>query len=212
MKYPDCTLIDCDQRTDEWFEARKGNLTASQFGDWLTKSGKVADKARLTAASKCLAEFAGYPDPPPFETEDMRRGTELEPEARDRFMVATGLMVDQIGFAKSKHGRFGCSPDGLILEHGHGLEIKCPRPSKLIQYIKTGELPDEYKAQVHGSMAVTGSSAWHFFAYFPGFPHFHVVVMRDAYTESILEGLKSYSAYFERLAHEMQKLQNEQND
>jgi len=202
--FPDCTLIDCEQRSDEWFEARKGLLTASQFGDWLTKSGKVADKARLTAASKCLAEFAGYPDPPIKETDDMRRGVEMEPLARDAFQLLTGLEVDQIGFAKSSNGWFGCSPDGLILSTGAGLEIKCPRASRLIQYIEIGGLPDEYKAQVHGSMAVTGAKSWHFFAWCESFPSFHVKVERDGYTEEMLEGLKSYSNYFERLAKKLE--------
>jgi len=199
MRFPDCKLIDCEQRSPEWFEARKGYLTASQFGDWLTKSGKVAEKAQLTAASRCLADFFGVPDPSPHENDDMRRGTEMEPLAREEFSNMTGLAVDEIGFAKSIHGWFGCSPDG-IMENGEGLEIKCPRPSKLIQYHELGELPDEYKAQVHGSMAVTGAKAWHFFAWYPGFPAFHKIVKRDTYTESMLEGLKSYSNYYERLA------------
>lgn len=211
MKFSDCKLIDVEQRSPEWFEIRKGNLTASQFGDWLTKTGKVADKAKLTAASKCLAEFAGYPDPSPFETDDMRRGVEMEPLARDAFQMHTGLIVDEIGFAKSKHGFFGCSPDGLILNHVSGLEIKCPRPSKLIQYIENGVLPDEYVAQVHGSMAVTGAKSWHFFAWFPGFPHFHLEIKRDTYTEQMFEGLKSYSNYFEQLAAKMEARKKEQS-
>lgn len=210
MKFPDCKLIDCDQRSEAWFDARKGNLTASQFGDWLTKTGKVAEKARLTAAAKCLAEMAGYPDPPPFETDDMRRGVEQEPIARDLFQKVTGLTVDEIGFAKSKHGFFGCSPDGLILDHAHGLEIKCPRPSKLIQYIANDELPEEYKAQVHGSMAVTGAKVWHFFAYYPGFPYFHKIVERDTYTESMFDGLKIYSNFFASLCASLSKRQQEQ--
>ena len=200
MNLPDCTIIECEQRSAEWFEARKGLLTASQFGDWLTKSGKVADKARLTAASKCLAEFAGYPDPPPYETEDMRRGTQMEPLAREYFSEMTGLAVKEVGFAKSKHGWFGCSPDGIICDTSAGLEIKCPRPSKLIEYIENGELPDLYKAQVHGSMAVTGATEWHFFAWYETFPAFHIVVKREDYTELMLAGLKEYSKYFESLA------------
>jgi exodeoxyribonuclease (lambda-induced) len=211
MRFPDCKLIDCAQKSPEWFEARKGYLTASQFGDWLTKFGKVAEKAQLTAASRCLADLFGVPDPSPFETDDMRRGTEMEPLAREEFAKLTGMAVDEIGFAKSKHGFFGCSPDG-IMENGEGLEIKCPRPSKLIQYHELGELPDEYKAQVHGSMAVTGAKAWHFYAAIvtendegklavsKAIPAFHIVVKRDTYTDSMFEGLKSYSNYYERLA------------
>lgn len=205
--YPDCTFINCEQRSPEWFDARKGLLTASQFGDWLTKSGKVAEKARLTAAAKCLAEFAGYPDPPPFETDDMRRGTEMEPIARNCFMELTGLAVEEVGFAKG-NGWFGCSPDGIIPGSRSGLEIKCPRPSKLIQYVELGGLPDEYKAQVHGCMAVSGATSWHFFAFFPGFPSHHFIVERDEYTEQIKDGLTAYSEYFQGLADRMMRRSN----
>jgi hypothetical protein len=243
MRFPDCKLIDCEQGTEAWHKHRKGYLTASNFGDWLTESkpslqltieeikqelsefgikypakGKKEDyakllpkpemymdqskgfkSAQLTAASKCLAAFFGVPDPDVYESEDIKRGKELEPLAREEFAKMTGLAVDEIGFAKSIHGWFGCSPDG-IMENGEGLEINCPRPSKLIQYHELGDLPDEYKAQVHGSMAVTGAEVWHFFAWYPGFPAFHHIVKRDTYTESMLEGLKSYSNYYERLA------------
>lgn len=211
MNYPNCQLIDVDQRTPEWFEARKGHLTASQFGDWLTKTGKTANDARLTAASRCLAEFAGYPDPRPYETDDMKRGVEMEEPARQLFQKATGLTVDQIGFAKFNHGLCGCSPDGLILSEGSGLEIKIPRASKLIQYIEKGELPPEYTPQVHGSMAITGARKWHFFAWHPGFPYFHVIVEWNAYTDSIFEGLKSYSNYIRDLSARMQAIQKEQD-
>jgi len=197
--FTDCKLIDCEQRSEEWFKQRKGYLTASQFGDWLTKSGKVADKARLTAASRCLAEFYGCPDASPFESDDMKRGVELEPEARNLFSLKTGFAVDEIGFAKSKHGFFGCSPDG-IMQSGEGLEIKCPRLSKLIQYLENDELPDDYKAQVHGSMAVTGAKVWWFAAYYPSFPMFIKKVERNQYTEDMLAGLKSYHEYYQQLA------------
>jgi hypothetical protein len=153
--YPTCRLHEVAQRSPEWFEARKGYLTASQFGDWLTKAGKVAEKAKLTAASKVLAEMAGYPDPPPFVNDDMQRGIDLEPTARRLFEDATLLEVREIGFATSTQGYFGCSPDGLVSDGG-GLEIKIPRASKLIQYHENGELPEEYRAQVHGSMAAPG--------------------------------------------------------
>ena len=197
--FPDCTLIDCEQRSPEWFEHRRGVLTASQFGDWLTKSGKVAEKARLTAASKCLAEAHGFPDPSPYESDDMKRGVQLEPFALEAFSKQMDFAVDTIGFAKSLHGAFGCSPDG-IMDNGEGLEIKCPRMSKLIQYIKTDELPDEYKAQVHGSMAVTGAKAWWFVAFSPAAPLFVKLVERDEYTEDMFAGLKAYHEYYQELS------------
>jgi putative phage-type endonuclease len=210
MRYPDCKLIDCDQRTPEWFEARKGYLTASQFGPWLTKSDKTSQKARDTAASKVLAEVAGFPDPSVFETEDIRRGIEMEPEALQYFQILTGKTVDAIGFAKSKHGLFGCSPDGLILADGTGVEIKCPRVSKLIQYHQAGKLPDEYREQIHGSMAVTGAKGWHFLAYRTGLPAFHIYIERDDYTEQIFTGLKEFSVYLASVSDRMTELYKSQ--
>jgi putative phage-type endonuclease len=210
MNYPECKLIDCDQRSDEWFAARKGCLTASQFGAWLTKTDKTSTKARATAAGAILAELAGYPDPRVFENDDIKRGIEQEPEAIQEFSRLTGLLVDPIGFARSKHGLFGCSPDGLILSTSEGLEVKCPRASKLIQYHQHGVLPDEYVHQVHGSMAVTGARAWHFFAYHRGLPSFHIRVERTALTNDMAEGLKSFSNYLQTVSADMQKLAEEQ--
>jgi putative phage-type endonuclease len=197
MNYPDCTLIDCDQRTDEWFAARKGCLTASNFGAWLTKSDKTSAKARSTAIAQVLAEVAGFPDPPIYENADIKRGIEWEDEALQYFQKLTGLTVDPIGFAKSKHGHFGCSPDGLILSNGSGVEVKCPRASKLIEWFQAGILPDAHRDQVHGSMAVTGAKEWHFIGYHRGLPAFHILTLRDEYTESILDGLKAFSKTLE---------------
>lgn len=205
MKYTDCILHDCDQRSEAWHALRKGFLTASNFGVWLTQNTKTSKKARITAAASVLAELAGFPDPPVFVTQDIQRGIDQEPEALQEFMRLTGLIADPIGFAQSKHGFFGCSPDGLILTTGEGVEIKCPRASKLLEYHQSGELPDSYRDQVHGSMAVTGAKAWHFFAYHRGLPSFHIRVERDTYTNEMLEGLKSFSNYLQEVSAMMQE-------
>ena len=209
-QYPDAILIDVDQRTPEWFDARRGRLTASNFGAWLTKNDKTSQKARRTAAAAVLAELAGFPDPPVFENADIKRGIEWEPQAIQEFSRLTGLLVDPIGFAQSKHGLFGASPDGLILSTGEGIEVKCPRASKIIQYHQAGELPDEYRDQVHGTMAVLGCKAYHFFAYHEGLPSFHVRIERDAYTNEMLEGLKSFSNYLRTVSTMMGELSAQQ--
>lgn len=219
MNYPDCSLIDVDQRTDEWFAARRGRLTASNFGAWLTKNDKTSQKARRTAAGLILAELNNLPDPKVFVNPDIQRGIDQESEAIQEFSRLTGLLVDPIGFAQSRHGLFGCSPDGLILSTGEGLEVKSPRASKLFQYHQACELPEEYRDQVHGCMAVTGAKAWHFFAYHRGetedgrsitLPSFHIRVERSTYTDEMLEGLKSFSQYLQAVSSAMSKLTAEQ--
>jgi hypothetical protein len=198
-----CIIYDMPQRSPEWFEIRKGYLTASQFGEWLTKSGKTAEKAALTAASKVLAEMAGYPDPPPYETDDMRRGVELEPVARGMFADHFGIEVREVGFCASRTLYAGCSPDGIAGDAG--LEIKIPRPSKLIQYHENPGIPDEYRPQVHGSMCVTGARVWHFWAWHPGFPPVHRVAMWNEYTDAMMIGLRDYSEYFAGLIQRMKE-------
>jgi hypothetical protein len=210
MSYAECNLIDVDQRTPEWFDARKGRLTASNFGAWLTKNDKTSQKARRTAAAGVLAGLAGFPDPPVFVSADIQRGIDWEAQAIQEFSRLTGLLVDPIGFAQSRHGLFGASPDGLILSTGEGIEIKCPRASKLIEYHQAGTLPDSYRDQVHGTMAVLGCKAYHFFAYHEGLPSFHVRVERDGYTDDMLEGLKSFSNYLQEVSATMGRLMAEQ--
>ena len=73
-------VLNCEQGTDEWFEARLGIPTASCFNKILTSQGKPASSSN-TYMNELLADWLmgkqeGY------ENEWMRRGTELEPEER----------------------------------------------------------------------------------------------------------------------------------
>jgi hypothetical protein len=149
--FPDCIIETMPQRSDEWFAARKGILTASNFGPWLLATGKVAEGAKEKAICKLIAERANCDLGPNFENWAMKRGTELEPQAVAAFEGATGIKIQEVGFCKSLHGDFGCSPDGLVIGESAGLEGKVPVPDTHIRYRRAGELPSEYLYQVHGS-------------------------------------------------------------
>jgi hypothetical protein len=197
------------QGSEQWFELRRGRATASNFKKIITPAkgeySKQASGYMRDLLVECFtpdyAKFLGN-----FYTE---RGTEMEPEARKAFEEHTGLTAEQVAFVTSERWQHvvGCSPDSLIKdesgEYVAGLEIKCPSPFTHAEYIEEGVLPDEYKAQVHGSMAVTGLDRWHFFSYFPGLQPFHLVVNRDAYTHKLTEALDKfvieYGAYRERM-------------
>lgn len=151
-------------------------------------------EARENAICRIVAETAGLWEPEQRWTkEEMQRGLDLEPEAVSYFEKATGKKVEHVGFCKSIHGHFGCSPDGLIIGESEGFEGKVPLPSTHIKYRRANVLPDEYKVQVHGSMAVTGASHWHFQSWNPCVAGFQVTVERDDFTEQLFEGLKSFS-------------------
>lgn len=188
-------FADLIQGTDEWLRIRKGHPTASRFSDIITAAKGDLSKS----ASGYIRELIGECFCPEFQyfagNKFTERGKELEPEARNAFAVEAGLVVEQVGFCLSDDGVSGCSPDGLIRADTQagpylaGVEIKCPTPKIHVGYVLDGVLPDEYKQQVHGSMAVTGLNEWHFWSYFPGMRHFHLVVKRDEYTEKLAQSL-----------------------
>jgi len=191
-------VIDCAQRSDEWFEARKGVFTASSMGAWVSKEKrtKTDEKAALTAICKNLAEMSGCELAPIFANWAMTRGTELEPEAREYYEKESGNKVEEVGFCIHDNGGFGCSPDGFIDDRKGMVEIKCPEPQTHVKYIFGESLPDTYKVQVHMQMSVTGASYSDFYSYCPGLPSMLIRVERDAYTEDLLRGLIRLSAEF----------------
>jgi hypothetical protein len=193
-------FTDIEQGSDAWKAIRKGKPTASRFSDIITaKTGELSKSAK-----EYIRELIGEcfcPDWEPWQGNQFTdRGTELEPEARFQFAMQTGMDVKEVGFVLADDGLFGCSPDGLIMGadsyYVAGLEIKCPNPKTHIGYVLDGGLPDQYKQQVHGGMAVTGLNQWHFYSYFPGMKALHVVVERDEYTEKLSKALVAFGVEY----------------
>jgi hypothetical protein len=191
-------VIKLDQGGDAWKQIRTGRPTASRFSDIIT-----AAKGDLSKSAKgYIRELIGQTFCPEwqygFKSAEMQRGNDLEPEARRAFCEATGLTVEEVGFCIRDDGVSGCSPDGLIVDaegvYMAGLEVKCGTPKTHVGWVMDGGLPDEHKCQVHGSMAVTGLTEWHFWAYFPGMQPHHVLVQWDDYTDKLAASLDLFVA------------------
>jgi hypothetical protein len=197
------------QYSTEWWAIRAGIPTASSADKIVTPTGKLSTSSEAYL-NQLLAERAGYGDEPTEPTEHMLRGLALEPEARAFFELDTGLTVKQVGFITNEAGTAGCSPDGLI-EIGDGREIhtvigwevKCPKASTHIGYLRNGILPPYYAPQVHFSMAVTGLDRWYFMSYYPGLDPLVVLVERDDYTRAVEFALQCFT---ERLEEEAARL------
>ena len=101
-----------------------------------------------------------------FETYAMRRGRELEPEARRAHEFHSSVDVVQTGLVLTEDGKFGASADGLIGTDG-GAEYKClMSPERIRAVILSGDL-SEFTDQVQGCLWLTGRKWWHFCLYCP---------------------------------------------
>lgn len=187
-------IIECKQYSPEWWEARRGIPTASAFDRIITaKTGKFASGSE-SYIYELLAEKVRL-DPPVMTegptTPAMKEGLESEPEARKWFAFHTDKKVREVGFIISDDNRFGCSPDGLVSDDAV-LELKCPQGKKHVEYLLGGKVPDEYKAQCHGQMIVTGLKRCYFVSYCLGFDPLLVEVTPDEYTDALRVCLEQF--------------------
>jgi len=189
-------LLDVEQGTREWFDARRGVPTASEASRIITPGGKAS--ASQDAYIGELIDQIVRPDEQEAFAGNIHteRGKELEPQARDWFRFVMRFSdIRSVGFALRDDRAAGCSPDSLNFVNSTpcaGLEIKAPEGKKHVMWMLANELPDEHKQQVHMSLAVTDLQEWHFLSYCPGYKPFHVRVVRDRYTEIVRAELDKF--------------------
>jgi hypothetical protein len=118
-----------------------------------------------------------------YVSDDMVRGTDLEPLARAAYEFATDTEVDQVGFVQ--HGAielYGCSPDGL-LDHDGGIELKVPRATTHVKWALAGVVPPEHVWQCYAGMDCCEREWWDFASWCPDLPRhmqlFRVRLHRD---------------------------------
>jgi putative phage-type endonuclease len=188
---------DCmEQKTEEWFAARLGKVTASRVADVLAKikSGESASRKnyKMELVVQRLTGKAGES----FTNAAMEWGTEQEPFARMAYEAHTGTFVKEDGFVDHPTIEgFGCSPDGIV---GEGLiEIKCPNTANHIETVLENKAPSKYIPQMQCQMACTGAKWCDFVSFDPRVPEdlqlFVVRVERDQeYIDSMEVEVKQF--------------------
>lgn len=179
-------VLDFEQGSDEWFAARLGIPTASNFSSLITSTGKKSTQMEGYLNTLVAETLMGKPAE--FYTNDaMQRGTELEPEARAWYEFQTDVDIEEVGFVLRDDGQVGASPDGLM--PGSGLEIKCPQAKTHVSYLRKMAIPSAYIAQVQGCIWLCEREAWDFLSYHPDMPPMLVTVQRDSRFIATLESL-----------------------
>ena len=167
----------CIQLSPEWYQARTGIPSASNFGKILSPTGKPSKQSE-----KYILQLAGErilgKKVESFQSQAMLDGIETEQEAREWYEYDKETDTEQVGLCyKNKYKKYSCSPDMRIGDNGG--EIKCPILTTHVEYLLGDKLPIIYIPQVQGSIFITESEWWDFLSYHPGMPRFHKRIYRD---------------------------------
>lgn len=188
------------QGSDEWLEARRGVLTASEMKYVLTPTLKPAnnEKERAHLFALLSQRIVGYVEPG-YVGDDMLRGYEDEIEARQVY-AANYAPVQDCGFiTNDKLGfRIGYSPDGLVGDDGL-IECKSRKHKfqveTILNHVPAGTVPDEFVLQCQTGLLVTERKWLDFISYSAGLPMVTIRAYPDPdIQEAIIDAATAFEA------------------
>jgi len=166
-----------EQRTEEWFQARLGKVTASRVADVLAKIKSGESASRRNYKIQLVSERLTGEKQETYINQAMQDGIDREFYARERYVQQFGE-VEEVGFVKHPTLEAGASPDGMVGDDGI-IEIKCPMGSTHTETLMTQDVPSRYIPQIQFQLLVTGRKWCDFVSYNPMFPeHLQVFVKR----------------------------------
>ena len=194
---------DLIQGSEEWFEARRGLLTASEIDRIITPTLKIAsnEKTRMHLYELLAQRISGYVEPS-YVGDDMLRGYEDEILACERYSLEYAP-VTSCGFVTNDEFGFviGCSPDGLVGDDTTGgiLECKSRRQKyqvqTIVENVTADTIPDDYVIQVQTELLVTRRPWCDFISYSGGLPMVVIRVYPDAkIQEAIIQAATDFEA------------------
>lgn len=208
-------IVNCEQGTQEWYDARLGVVTASRFKEVMTQprskadkeAGKLSDSA-MTYMCELIAErLTG--EMKEVSTANFEWGHVQEPKAVADYQFSRNVEVTPVGLVLRDDGLVGSSPDSLVNEDG-GLEIKSPaNPAIHLKTLIRNEIPAEHIPQVQGGMWICEREWWDFMSFRndmpPGSESFVVRVYRD---DDYIKTMESrVNAFIDTMQNELAKIQ-----
>ena len=195
------TIFDkLEQGSEEWFRARMGLPTSSEFQCLLAKGrGGGESKGRATYLRKLAGERLTGAPMEHYQNGYLERGHAMEDEARAWYELTTEADVKRIGFIRHDGFRAGASPDGLIGNDGL-VEVKTKAPHLLLEALDGGEFPPEHKAQVQGALWLSGRQWCDLICYFTRMPVLKIRAVRDEpYIAALAVAVKEFNEELDAL-------------
>jgi YqaJ-like viral recombinase domain len=190
-------LMNIEQGSELWAEARCGLVTASRCGDVIATTKKAEAAARRDYRSELIAEILTGVPYPRFVSQAMQWGIDQEPFARAAYEMQRDLLVETCGFVLHPDmARFGASPDGLVGDDGL-IQIKCPNTTTHLGWMLGGTVPVEHAPQMLAEMACTGRAWCDFVSFDPRLPpHLQLFVRRFERNDSLIAQLETEVIHF----------------
>jgi putative phage-type endonuclease len=167
-----------EQRTDDWFAARLGKVTASRVADVVAKTKSGYSASRDNYMADLIVERLTSQKAAGFSSAAMEWGVEQEPHARAAYSARTGELVEEVGFIDHPTiAMSGASPDGLVNEGC--VEFKCCNTATHLEYLLAGKPPEKYVTQMQWQMACTNRPWCDFVSYDSRLPeHLQMLIVR----------------------------------
>lgn len=169
-------ILDVEQGSDEWLEARLGLPTASEM-HCILSNGRLLPpfgEGALTLLDRLAAErFTGLSASGFNGNSHTERGHVVEPIAVQAYIDsghASAMDVIEAGIMLAKG--VGASPDRLIGSDG-GLEIKSKAAKGMVTLLRNGKIDKAHITQMQINMWVSGRKWWDYFVYCDGLPPFY---------------------------------------
>jgi len=186
-----------EQRTDDWYAARLGKVTASRVEDVIAKTKTGYSASREKYMAQLVVERITNKKADSYTNAAMQWGIDQEQYARAAYEARNEVFVDEVGFVP--HPRIemaGASPDGLVGDDGM-VEIKCPETQTMIDTLLTGKVPSKYFAQMQFQMACADRSWCDYVVFDPRMPEKAQLFVKridrdDAYIAQIESEIKVF--------------------
>lgn len=171
--------FDVDQGSADWFKLRAGIPTASEFDKVITPQQMKLSAQRRPYQCRLIAErLLNWQAESLDKVKHIMEGKENEPNAVAQLEFVAEIETRKVGFVTTDDGRFGASPDRLVVGRNVVVEVKCPTIPKQLEYLL---LPrdDAYRCQVQGQLFVAEADEAIFYAYQPRMPAHMLRTNRD---------------------------------
>lgn len=170
-----------EQHSEEWHKIRYGKIGGT------LSSGLFVDSETLLndVLSELVEDFDLQES---FQSYDMIRGSEMEPEARKSLNAYLGIELRECGWLQCEENTLlGISPDGVTDDLKTSAEIKCPASKKHLVTIRKNEIPKDNILQCIHYFTVNPNLETHYFCSYRPENKFKPIFVKELKRDTLVD-------------------------